>query len=803
MATALGSESFVAFELSPEPEPIPQPPQASSSTSQAHALSPSAPNSARGPTPSTKGKETEFRGGKFAQKRSREEREREEREQRDPNDPEAYRNKKEQDSARSRATPWTEGMDWEACRNPAEMLNREILAFVNYISPSPTEHATRTHIVALIRKAVVTQWPDAKVMPFGSFETGLYLPTGDIDLVIQSDSMDRQNKVTVLHTLASVLRRANLAESIQVIAKAKVPIVKFVSAFGRLPIDISLNQLNGISAGKIVNSYIAALPALKPLVLVIKAFLSQRGMNEVYSGGLGSYSVICLVVSFLQIHPKIRRAEIDPMQNLGVLLIEIFELYGKHFGYDETGITLRDGGTYFSKVDRGWQNERQKYLLSIEDPQDPTNDISRSSYGIIRVRSTFAGAYEVLTSRLYIRAAEIVSRRSGRHGRLSIGRGDDGAMSILIGIMGVSPEVRSTLNLPKERLEPSLRRVADLHLPFPLLNSQVSKHRVLLYDLHRSGTLQNMLGIPLELVASNLPAFTQSLPTPSSSTRHKRFSRSPSPPARGGSSSRRSRSPPSIAQPKRSLGAIHVEDDSGSDRRQGASGVRREDGYYSSDSEVSFIEQPFKDKPFVPSSKRSSGAASLPPKPSTTAASSSSSLAVPSTSTKRSSSSRKSPSPAPLPRRSASPDDSRYSVGQTPAAKRLRRSRQHSYSPAPHSTKEDAVVISDSDDSSSEEGQVKEIYIEGQDELLPTDEDEEDELSEIYGGKGKAKPPVAAAKKTVLEQEDEEDEEEGKGKSQRKADRRKAREAKRAFWSGKSGTSGRMEGGRYGGMESD
>lgn len=154
----------------------------------------------------------------------------------------------------------------------------------------------------------------------------------DIDLVIQSDTMDRQNKVTVLHTLASVLRRANLAENIQVIAKAKVPIVKFISSYGkcltmhlmgmdivrvwahatrlrpfssidsgRLPIDISLNQLNGISAGKIVNSYIASLPALKPLVLVIKAFLSQRGMNEVYSGGLGSYSVICLVVSFLQV----------------------------------------------------------------------------------------------------------------------------------------------------------------------------------------------------------------------------------------------------------------------------------------------------------------------------------------------------------------------------------------------------------------------------------------------------------------------------------------------------------------------
>lgn len=113
MATALGSESFVAFELSPEPEPIPQPPHASTSASAfRYPLVPLTSSSSRGQA-STKGKETEHLGGKFAQKRSREEREKEEREQRDPNDPEAYRNKKEQDHARSRATPWTEGMDWE------------------------------------------------------------------------------------------------------------------------------------------------------------------------------------------------------------------------------------------------------------------------------------------------------------------------------------------------------------------------------------------------------------------------------------------------------------------------------------------------------------------------------------------------------------------------------------------------------------------------------------------------------------------------------------------------------------------
>lgn len=70
---------------------------------------------------------------------------------------------------------------------------------------------------------------------------------------------------------------------------------------GKLNVDISLNQTNGISAGQIINQYLDVLPGCRQLILVVKAFLSQRSMNEVYTGGLGSYAVICLVISFLQV----------------------------------------------------------------------------------------------------------------------------------------------------------------------------------------------------------------------------------------------------------------------------------------------------------------------------------------------------------------------------------------------------------------------------------------------------------------------------------------------------------------------
>ncbi len=129
--------------------------------------------------------------------------------------------------------------------------------------------------------------------------------------------MAEYGKEQVLKHLANVLKRAGIADRITIIAKAKVPIVKFVTTHGevlhwpivhlidllpgRFSVDISINQSNGVAAGKMVNQFLNELPALRSLVLVVKSFLNQRGMNEVFSGGLGSYSIVCLAISFLQV----------------------------------------------------------------------------------------------------------------------------------------------------------------------------------------------------------------------------------------------------------------------------------------------------------------------------------------------------------------------------------------------------------------------------------------------------------------------------------------------------------------------
>ncbi|KZV85535.1 Nucleotidyltransferase, partial [Exidia glandulosa HHB12029] len=296
------------------------------------------------------------------------------------------------------ATPWTWGIDWSRHKSVAQMLHTEVKAFSDYMSPSEEEHETRRLIIMLIDRCVRNQWPDARVLPFGSFETRLYHPLGDIDLVVHCPRLERLSKKNILYQLSRALNHEGLADNVQVIAHARVPIIKFISTYGRFAVDISINQENGIASGRIINGFLQELPALRPLSMVVKTFLRERNMNEVYNGGLGSYSTVCLLVNFLQMHPKIRSGEIRPEENLGTLLIEFLELYGHLFNTENVGVSLRDGGSYFSKSSRGWVDSRQPFLLSIEDPQDASNDVSKGSFQIRQVFRTFAGANEILTA---------------------------------------------------------------------------------------------------------------------------------------------------------------------------------------------------------------------------------------------------------------------------------------------------------------------------------------------------------------------------------------------------------------------
>lgn len=279
-------------------------------------------------------------------------------------------------------------------------LHMEIQDFYDYISPLPEEASMRKDVVQRMSDLIVSIWPQAKVEVFGSFRTDLYLPTSDIDLAVFGKWENLP-----LFTLEKALINKEIAdpEDIKVLDKATVPIIKLKDKKSKIRVDISFNTETSVQSAEMIKSYIKEYKILPYLFLTLKHFLVQRDLNEVFTGGISSYCLMLLAISFLQRHPRIDvRKEKDV--NLGVLLMEFFELYGRNFNYQRIGIKVKNGGSYFNKdeltknMSDGMTNVPA--LLCIEDPVTLACDIGRSSYGILRVKEAFEYAYNVIDKAL-------------------------------------------------------------------------------------------------------------------------------------------------------------------------------------------------------------------------------------------------------------------------------------------------------------------------------------------------------------------------------------------------------------------
>ncbi|KAJ1766814.1 hypothetical protein IW140_005139 [Coemansia sp. RSA 1813] len=300
----------------------------------------------------------------------------------------------------------------------SDMINEEMSLFVKYISPTPEEHQMRVWVINRLQRVLDNMHlldADAQALCFGSFATRLYLPTSDIDMTVmlyKKNSSKKavapayENKEAVrrfLYTLAKHLKNAGFCQSCEVIAHARVPIIKTHEMITGIAVDISINADSGVQSAGVQKSFSEKVypDALRSIVLVIKQFLSQRSMNEVYTGGIGSYAITLLAVSLFQTHPRVLSGGLQLTKNLGILLIEFFELYGKRFNYDNVCISVLENGRYLDKRRKGFFNMGQSYLLSIEDPCDTSNDVSKGTYGILRIKQTFGGAYDLINNAIF------------------------------------------------------------------------------------------------------------------------------------------------------------------------------------------------------------------------------------------------------------------------------------------------------------------------------------------------------------------------------------------------------------------
>jgi non-canonical poly(A) RNA polymerase PAPD5/7 len=321
--------------------------------------------------------------------------------------------------------PWMEEA-YPGHTHPLVQLHNEIVTFCQLVEPLPEEIQTRETLIGRVRRLVEELFREPDMQVFGSQATGLLLPSSDIDLVIYVDAenwkkedSDSSSSATdsPLQALAQKLREEWYHELsyLEVIEKTRVPLVKFTHEPSNVSVDICFNQPSGPPAASYMKRYLEALPPLRPLTFVLKYFLAVRRLNEPYSGGIGSFLLQLMIVSFLQHRERdafnYRRPS---LHNLGSLLLEFVELYGLDFNFYTTGITVRHDGFYFSKGaserKEHFHDDSRPFLLAMENPMDTNNSVGISSFRMLTIQRSFAHAYK--TIRAYVSAPVLTQSSS-------------------------------------------------------------------------------------------------------------------------------------------------------------------------------------------------------------------------------------------------------------------------------------------------------------------------------------------------------------------------------------------------------
>jgi DNA polymerase sigma len=84
---------------------------------------------------------------------------------------------------------------------------------------------------------------------------------------------------------------------------------------------------------------------IAPLALILKQIMYEKGLSNVYLGGISSYCLVLMIVSYIQLHGISQTHRQDGVKkNLGTLLLGFLDYYGKKFDYNAYGISLAPPG---------------------------------------------------------------------------------------------------------------------------------------------------------------------------------------------------------------------------------------------------------------------------------------------------------------------------------------------------------------------------------------------------------------------------------------------------------------------------
>ena len=330
-----------------------------------------------------------------------------------------------------------------------KILNKDLIDYQKYITAKINKKVPFIkNIINEIKAVFSTISQDYDIQIYGSYANNLCMPWSDLDLVLvnknsnlndnvlpengagnennnnenillepnmdlQSDTASIANTDSTRETFNS-LNQNDLIVQLYYKLKTKtwikqliftenlsIKILRIIAkeAYYDMNIDISFDseKHNGLKCVNLVKSYLQEYTVLKPITIALKAILQSANLHNPNKGGLSSYGLILMVVSYIQ-----SQKENFGLKNEPDLIGKIFYGFLKHYGilFDFNKYLIL---TYPINETNYANNDKESYLninqfsseFIILDPLNNKNNVANSSFQFMNLKMAFMIAFMV------------------------------------------------------------------------------------------------------------------------------------------------------------------------------------------------------------------------------------------------------------------------------------------------------------------------------------------------------------------------------------------------------------------------
>ena len=277
-------------------------------------------------------------------------------------------------------------------------LSNEIKAFETYMRLLPEEKSACEAVIVELKSILeIPSLSPRSLSLVGSHSTDLATPTSDIDFALSHPSVDKSTsnhksrskmmKATnaLLLTIQRRLHKSKTFSSVEIVF-GRIPLVRAVHWRTGLQVQISTQSPDRYDKD-FTAAYLAEFPTLRAIFIVLRCALEMRNLNTPFEGGLGSYSILMMIVAALK-----QNSGQFARNDLAKHLLHVLDFYANADLYD-VGYCINPPQIFSKASSLSFPlNPLKPYLLCLQDPADPTNDLGRKAYAIKHVQKLFEQA---------------------------------------------------------------------------------------------------------------------------------------------------------------------------------------------------------------------------------------------------------------------------------------------------------------------------------------------------------------------------------------------------------------------------